>query len=237
MWFDSDEEYEQYQWKKTKKVLLVIGAFIVFYGVAYLFSPKDKEHNSQEEMANTTIECQEDNEKILKPNTKTDEGQLTEFNVYDNTMEKLVPEIDPMPQLEVTTVENTETYAHDQGIEIENEEAQKESNDFSRQKVYDIVEVMPAFPGGDYELIRYMEDNLDYPQEAKESGIQGRVFVKFVVEPNGNISNVEVLRGIGYGCDEEAMRVVQSMPKWIPGKRKGKPVRVSVTIPVKFMFQ
>lgn len=111
-----------------------------------------------------------------------------------------------------------------------------EEEDFSKQRIYDIVEKMPSFQGGEVELMDYIAQNIRYPQEALESGIHGRVFVSFVVEPNGNISNVKVLRGIGYGCDEEAVRVVKTMPKWTPGERRGKPVRVAVTIPVNFSF-
>jgi protein TonB len=87
------------------------------------------------------------------------------------------------------------------------------------------------------ELMKYLSENIKYPPLAKESGIQGRVFINFVVEPNGSISNVKVLRGIGGGCDEEAVRVVEKMPKWSPGKQRGKPVRVSYNLPVKFTLQ
>ena len=72
---------------------------------------------------------------------------------------------------------------------------------------------------------------------ARESGIQGTVYVTFVVEPSGNVSDVRVLRGIGGGCDEEAIRVIQSMPKWTPGKQRGKSVRVQFNMPIKFTLQ
>jgi len=96
---------------------------------------------------------------------------------------------------------------------------------------------MPEFPGGMAALMKYLAENIKYPSLAKESGIQGRVFINFVVEPDGAISNVKVLRGIGGGCDEEAVRVVERMPKWSPGKQRGKPVRVSYNLPVKFTLQ
>jgi protein TonB len=96
---------------------------------------------------------------------------------------------------------------------------------------------MPEFPGGMGELMKYLAENIKYPPLAKESGIQGRVFINFVVEPNGSISNVKVLRGIGGGCDEEAVRVVSKMPNWKPGKQRGKAVRVSYNLPVKFTLQ
>ena len=115
-------------------------------------------------------------------------------------------------------------------VEVEEEEV-------SEQEIFQIVEEMPAYPGGDQKLMEYVAKNIKYPQIARETGIQGRVFVGFVVEPDGSVSNVKVLRGIGGGCDEEAMRVVKSMPKWKPGKQRGKAVRVSYMLPVNFKLQ
>ncbi len=105
------------------------------------------------------------------------------------------------------------------------------------QEIFQIVEEMPSFPGGEAKLMEYVGKNIKYPQIARETGIQGRVFVGFVVEPDGSISNVKLLRGIGGGCDEEAMRVIKSLPKWKPGKQRGKAVRVSYQIPVFFKLQ
>jgi periplasmic protein TonB len=103
--------------------------------------------------------------------------------------------------------------------------------------VFTIVEEMPAFNGGEAELYKYLHDNTKYPEEAKELGIQGRVFVTFVVETDGTITDIKVVRGIGGGCDEEAVRVVKSMPKWTPGKQRGVPVRVQFNLPIKFTLQ
>ena len=100
--------------------------------------------------------------------------------------------------------------------------------------VYQIVEKMPQYPGGDEAMMKYVADNIKYPQEAKDKEIAGRVFVGFVIEKDGSVSNVKVVRGIGGGCDEEAARVIKSMPKWIPGMQKGKPVRVNYMIPIYF---
>ena len=100
--------------------------------------------------------------------------------------------------------------------------------------VYQIVEEMPKFPGGEKALMDYVSNNVKYPEEAKNKNIAGRVFVSFVVEKDGSIGEVKVLRGIGGGCDEEAVRVIKGMPKWKPGMQKGKPVRVSYQIPIYF---
>lgn len=104
-------------------------------------------------------------------------------------------------------------------------------------EIFTVVEENPSFPGGPAKMNEYIAKNIKYPVMARESGVEGRVFVNFVVEPNGSISKVKVLRGIGGGCDEEAMRVVQSMPTWKPGKQRGTAVRVSYTVPIIFKLQ
>ena len=98
-----------------------------------------------------------------------------------------------------------------------------------------IVEEMPSYPGGDYNS--FVAGNIVYPVMAKESNIQGTVYITFVVETDGSITDVKVLRGIGGGCDEEAVRVVKMMPKWNPGKQSGKSVRVQFNLPIKFTLQ
>jgi len=104
-------------------------------------------------------------------------------------------------------------------------------------EIFTVVEENPTFPGGETKLYKFLGESIKYPEEAKELGIQGRVFVNFVIETNGAVSNVKVLRGIGGGCDEEAIRVIKSMPKWTPGKQRGIPVRVSYNLPIKFTLQ
>ena len=110
-----------------------------------------------------------------------------------------------------------------------------ENSDFV--DVYAIVEQMPEFPGGEVELFHYISKNIHYPQEAKEKGIQGRVFIGFVIEKDGSVSNVRNLRGVDSELDAEAMRVVESMPKWKPGMHNGEFVRVSYQIPIHFKLE
>lgn len=104
-------------------------------------------------------------------------------------------------------------------------------------EIFQIVEEMPDFPGGTSELVLFLENNLNYPPGALESGVQGSVFVNFIVEPDGHLSNVKVLRSLGSGCDEEAIRLVTSMPNWKPGKQRGTAVRVSYILPIKFKLK
>jgi TonB family protein len=104
-------------------------------------------------------------------------------------------------------------------------------------EVFNVVEVEPEFPGGMEALIKYLSENIKYPEQAKKDKIQGKVFVAFVVEKDGSVTDAKVLRGISGGCDEEALRVVNAMPKWEPGKQKGTPVRVSFNLPISFKLQ
>lgn len=105
------------------------------------------------------------------------------------------------------------------------------------EKPYQTVEQMPVFPGGEIEMQKFVANSLRYPIAAQENGTQGRVTIRFVVTPTGDISNVEVLRGIDPLCDKEAVRVVKSMPKWIPGKQNGRNVSVYFTLPIVFRLQ
>ena len=97
-----------------------------------------------------------------------------------------------------------------------------------------IPETMPSFRGGEQKLFEFIGKNVVYPQEAIDAGIEGKVFVEFYIEKDGTVCDAKVLRGIGYGCDEEALRVIGLMPKWYPGKQRGKAVRVRYTLPINF---
>lgn len=101
---------------------------------------------------------------------------------------------------------------------------------------YTEVEIHPEFPGGEKGMFMFLGEQTRYPEAAKKLGIQGVVYLTFIVEKDGSTSNAEVLRGIGGGCDEEALRVVRMMPKWRPGKHKGETVRVQYNLPFRFVL-
>jgi len=105
-------------------------------------------------------------------------------------------------------------------------------------KVFTIVEEMPSFPGGENEMLSFIYSNIKYPDVARENNIYGKVYIKFMVDKEGHIVNPEIMRGIGGGCDEEAMRVLKLMPDWIPGKQNGKKVKVgSVVLHIDFILR
>jgi protein TonB len=105
------------------------------------------------------------------------------------------------------------------------------------QKVFDVVEEMPSFPGGNGALMQWLNENVKYPVVAQENGVSGRVIVSFVVERDGSITDVQVVRSVDPALDKEAARAVKSMPKWIPGKQNGQAVRVKYNVPVLFRLQ
>mgnify|MGYP001766068090 CR=1 FL=1 len=110
----------------------------------------------------------------------------------------------------------------------------EEVPDNSDPEILYIAQEMPSFPGGESALFDYLRRNIDYPVQAREAGISGVVYIGFVVEADGSISTVTVQRELAGGCTEEAVRVISQMPKWNPGKQRGKPVRVRLSLPVRF---
>jgi protein TonB len=142
----------------------------------------------------------------------------------------------PPPQDEIKVQVGTETKEGTGDIELPTEGDGKEEVE-APQQIFTIVEQMPEFPGGEEKLFEYLGKNIKYPSMARENGITGTVYVTFVVEGNGEISDVKKLRGIGGGCDEEAMRVVKAMPSWKAGKQNGKSVRVQYNLPIKFTLR
>jgi periplasmic protein TonB len=119
----------------------------------------------------------------------------------------------------------------------QNDLTKSDSTSQQQNTVLTTVEVMPSFKGGEDKMYKWLGNNIKYPQVAKETGISGTVVISFIVEKDGTITNAEIIKAIGGGCDEEALRVIEAMPKWIPGKMKGVPVRVLFTLPIRFTLQ
>lgn len=112
-----------------------------------------------------------------------------------------------------------------------------EEEELVEEEIFTIVEKMPVFPGGVEALFGYLANNIEYPDMAKDAKVEGKVYITFVVDKTGSVSAVKVLRGIGAGCDEEAIRVVKEMPKWDPGRQRGKAVKVQYNLPINFILK
>jgi len=154
--------------------------------------------------------------------------QTTKISIVEN-------DIEVENDLEIDAAASQETVIEEYTPYVPLEEEDEEV--IEKEPVFVIVESMPSFPGGASELMKYLYKNLKYPALAKEIGIQGKVYITFVIEKDGTVTDVSVLRGIGGGCDKEAIRVVESMPDWIPGRQRNVPVRVRFNLPVKFRLQ
>ena len=211
--------------ERKKTLFLEIGMVITLALVLLAFNYKSYEKqeltlmtrtvdNAEEEMVQVTQ--QEKPPPPPKPPQQTSVIEIVEDDV----------EIDDDIEIDVEADQETEVQDY---VPVEEPEEEEEET-----QIFQVVETMPTFPGGDAARIKYLQNNLKYPTMARESGIQGKVFVTFVVEKDGSITDVKVLRGIGGGCDEEAVRVIKNMPKWKPGKQRGKPVRVQFNMPIVF---
>lgn len=179
----------------------------------------------------------------------------TDFLVEDEldiqqTSQETPPPPPPAPIAEVEVLNVVEDDVETEHIEIQTEENKEEvviappvveapiEEEEDDNVVFQVVETMPEFPGGQAALFKYLSENVKYPVIAQENGIQGRVICQFVVNKDGSIVDVEVVRSGGdASLDKEAVRVIKSMPKWNPGKQRGKAVRVKYTVPVNFKLQ
>ena len=187
------------------------------------------------------------------------EKEVTKYDVADmefafeeeldiqQTQQDNTPPPPPPPVQEVEVLNVVEDDVETEAIEISSEDNNTDTvviappvqvEEEEEEVVFVIVETMPEFPGGQQALFKYLSENVKYPAIAQENGIQGRVICQFVVNKDGAIVDVEVVRSGGDpSLDKEAVRVIKSMPKWKPGKQRGKAVRVKYTVPVNFRLQ
>lgn len=212
---------------ESKKTLFIeLGMVIALAGVLLAFEWKSYEKQDFDLMSRVAEDVPEEIVQITQQNKPPPppkpQPQTTIINIVED-------DVEIEDDIEINVEANDQTVIEEYiPIDIPVEEEDEEA------PIFTVVESMPGYPGGDEARIRYLQENLKYPQMARESGIQGRVFVTFVVERDGSITDVKILRGIGGGCDEEAIRVIQNMPKWVPGKQRGKPVRVQFNMPILF---
>ncbi|MDO9511387.1 MAG: energy transducer TonB [Bacteroidales bacterium] len=203
---------------------MVIALCLVLLG----FEWKSYDKISFDDMSKQIVDIPEEMVQITQQNTPPPAPipppQTTVLNIVENNVE-----IENDLKIDAEADQLTEIQAYVPTKKVE--------EDIVEQEIFTVVEAMPEFPGGDAARMKFLQENMKYPQMARESGIQGTVYVTFVVEPAGSVTGVRVLRGIGGGCDEEAIRVVKAMPRWTPGKQRGKPVRVQFNMPIKFTLQ
>ena len=214
--------------EKRRGLYLEIGLVVILVASLVAFNVKtyDKEEKVQferqasEEQEEIIIQTQQ--EELPPPPPPETPEVTTEFEVVEDDKE-----------LKNELVVNAEVTEDTKNIEITPVKVEEEEEEEETQ-IFTVVENDPEFPGGMEALYKYLSENIKYPQLARENNITGRVYVTFVVERDGSIANPRVLRDIGGGCGAEAIRVVKAMPKWTPGKQRGKAVRVQFNLPVSF---
>lgn len=160
--------------------------------------------------------------KFLPPVVKPD----------DQVTEEYIPTVDELKNIDpgAKTEEGQEGGYDYSLVEVE----QKEEVAPVKEEIFSYVEEMPSFSGGDQELLKFISKNIVYPEIAKRAGVEGKVLISFVINRDGSPSNFDVIKGIGAGCDEEAIRVIKLMPNWKPGRQNGQPVKVKLVVPFSF---
>lgn len=211
-----------------KSIFLQLGFVVAFTFVLLAFNYKSYERGSgldiQVQVDNTPEEIIPITKQEVKPPPPPPPRQITIINIVEDDVD-----VEDDIEIDVEADQTTEIADFVPVMKVEEE--------IEELEIFTVVESMPEFPGGDAARMKFLQDNIKYPQLARESGIQGTVYVTFVVETNGRVTDVRVLRGIGGGCDEEAVRVIQMMPNWNAGKQRGKPVRVQFNMPIRFTLQ
>lgn len=214
---------------EDKKIIYVLMGFVFVLSLCYValewteqevtkYEVMDDEFLFEEE-----VEIQQTTQETPPPPPPPAVQEVEVLNVVEDNVET--------ESIEINTEDDKEEVVIAAPIEAPEEEEEEEV-------IFVVVESMPEFPGGQQALFKYINENVKYPVIAQENGIQGRVICQFVVNKDGSIVDIEVVRSGGDpSLDKEAVRVIKSMPKWKPGKQRGKPVRVKFTVPINFKLQ
>ena len=257
-----NQAYGAYQLRKNtgirnlKALAVMFAAFIIIAAVVYAKVSIENYIASQNAAIETDVELQSLAEKKEIKQEKPDEPEIEKIEVerVKSSVAFTVPEIkkdnevkedQEMKSQDDLAETNTAIGAftvegNDETAEVKHVEekiAEPEPVKEEETKVFDVVEQMPSFPGGQSALLQYLSSNIKYPVVAEENGVQGRVIVTFVVERDGSITDVKVIKSVDPSLDKEAIRVTKAMPHWIPGKQNGSAVRVKYTLPVTFRLQ
>ncbi len=234
-------------------IAAIVGIFFAWGGIADAIAASE-ERNEGTEALEMVVEDQEEeqqDEDEIVYDIQPEEEQVQQDQLMNSEKFTDYAMDDEAPQEVTKTQDETEksdvaisSVNFDQGSD-EGQEVLKQNQVVVEQveqkeeetKVFEVVEQMPQFPGGDAALMQYLSSHIKYPVVAEENGIQGRVVCTFVVERNGSISDVRVVKSVDPSLDKEAVRVIKGMPNWIPGKQNGSAVRVKYTVPVTFRLQ
>ena len=215
--------------KKTTNLL--VGAIIILaiLFVGFEWSERDKQVTTDTGIAEVLFE-----EEII-PITEQEQPKQAPPPPEAPKVEEVLEIVENDADVEESTIQaSDDTQA---AVEVKYTPVEVEEEEVEEQQIFQVVEEMPEFPGGMGECMKFLGKNIKYPTISQENGVQGRVIVQFVVNRDGSIVDPVVVRGVDPYLDKEALRVISMMPKWKPGKQRGKAVRVKYTVPVMFRLQ
>ena len=215
--------------KKSTSLLIgyVLALAVMF--IAFEWSERDKKVTTDTGIAELLFE-----EEII-PITEQEQKQAPPPPPEAPKAEEIIQIVENDAEVEESTIQASDET--DKAVEVKYVPVEVEEEEVEEQQIFQVVEEMPEFPGGMAECMKFLSKNIKYPPISAENGIQGRVIVQFVVNQDGSIVDPAVVRGVDSHLDKEALRVIQMMPKWKPGKQRGKAVRVKYTVPVMFRLQ
>ncbi|MBQ0153554.1 MAG: TonB family protein [Bacteroidales bacterium] len=213
---------------EDKKFMYVLIGFVFVLSVCYVALEWTEKEVTKYEVADTEfafeeeIDIQQTSQETPPPPPPPAVQEVEVLNVVEDDVET--------EEIQINTEDDKTEVVIQAPVEIEEEEEEE-------NVVFVIVEKQPEFPGGTQAMMKYLSENIKYPMIAQENGIQGRVICQFVVNKDGSIVDIQVVRSVDPSLDKEAIRVIKSMPKWKPGMQRGKAVRVKFTLPVVFRLQ
>ena len=215
--------------KKSTSLLIgyVLALAVMF--IAFEWSERDKKVTTDTGIAELLFE-----EEII-PITEQEQKQAPPPPPEAPKAEEIIQIVENDAEVEESTIQASDET--DKAVEVKYVPVEVEEEEVEEQQIFQVVEEQPEFPGGMSECMKWLGKNIKYPTISQENGVQGRVIVQFVVNRDGSIVDAVVARGVDPYLDKEALRVVSMMPKWKPGKQRGKEVRVRFTLPVMFRLQ
>ena len=215
--------------KKTTNLLIgaILTLSVLFIG--FEWSERDKQVATDTGLTEIVFE-----EEII-PITEQEQPKQAPPPPEAPKVEEVLEIMDNDSDVEESTIQaSDDTQA---AVEVKYTPVEVEEEEVEEQQIFQVVEEMPEFPGGMAECMKWLSKNIKYPTISQENGVQGRVIVQFVINRDGSIVDAKVVRGVDPYLDKEALRVVNQMPKWSPGKQRGKAVRCQFTLPVQFRLQ
>ena len=216
-------------------IIAIVGSFLLVNVASEAIAAAQAEHETEVTLEQIEEEAEEQEEETVMNSEK-----FTAYEMEDDAPDQVTKTQDEIAQSDVAVGAVDYDKGSDEAehvLKVTDKVVDEVPPVREETKVWDVVEQIPSFKGGDQALMEYLHKSIHYPAIAEENGIQGRVVCTFVVERDGSITDIKVVRSVDPSLDKEAVRVLKAMPKWIPGKQNGSAVRVKFTLPVTFKLQ